>query len=827
MAIEDESARAGISDKPSEDTLLIDRRALAGIPASPDERIAPRVALALSGGGIRSATFSFGLLRALAKAGTLPHVDYLSTVSGGGYVGSAFARLFRKGRKPEEVRAGLASDDSVLLWWLRNNGRYLTPAGMRDVMQAFASISRGALSTHFEVGMLLVLCACVMLLPTIGLYLIPDVKAPDVSWGDSLRSHFLSPWWVLAAVPLFWAALEIFAFWFWRSPEDRESALVDRVVAGLVAVVAIVIGAALVFSSFWQFELWKMLLAVIAYPLLWTPLAALSVRTTERDENKQKLELAAARLKHTKGLANALSLLLLALAVGLTDVVSYQLVHKFEHLAVSGSFTGMAALVAIGHWVMSHWKPGAKAVKAVATRLGTSQLINLVGIVFLALVVLSWTSLVQWLTLPSNTWPFLATKGLPTGCAMAIEWIVLLVLPAAYVWFTRDGLETLNLSSLHNFYRARLERAYVSTGNSNRFDNAILGPKTLVDAMPDKMRVTKSMNGDDIPIAEHRPHEYGGPIHLVNCCVNQTVDDRTDEYNADRKGVALTISALGVETGTHLPDGSTPPGNLSQWTAISGAAASSGMGSQTTPGAAALLFFSGLRLGYWQSSLLGKRKPSGERDMFRPELIKAECFARFPGLRSPQWYVSDGGHFENTAVYALIKRKIELIVVADCGADPEYLFDDVENLVRKAAIDYAGRIEFVLPPAYTGTEPENDSDARLRGAVGLPRGADKQPVIRNREGDQWLLLARIRYLDGAIGTLVIVKPRVIPGLPLDAAGYASRNTVFPQQTTADQFFDEAQWEAYHQIGVHLGDILTPANLRMLCDWANPPVRPGS
>lgn len=48
---------------------------------------ADRVGLALSGGGIRSAIFNLGLLEALDQRGVLPLVDYLSTVSGGGYIG--------------------------------------------------------------------------------------------------------------------------------------------------------------------------------------------------------------------------------------------------------------------------------------------------------------------------------------------------------------------------------------------------------------------------------------------------------------------------------------------------------------------------------------------------------------------------------------------------------------------------------------------------------------------------------------------------------------------------------------------------------------------
>src|SRR4051794_34503351 len=49
------------------------------------------IGLAFSGGGIRSATFNLGVLQALAAHGLLPACDYLSTVSGGGYVGSWFA----------------------------------------------------------------------------------------------------------------------------------------------------------------------------------------------------------------------------------------------------------------------------------------------------------------------------------------------------------------------------------------------------------------------------------------------------------------------------------------------------------------------------------------------------------------------------------------------------------------------------------------------------------------------------------------------------------------------------------------------------------------
>ncbi|MGH7960197.1 MAG: hypothetical protein ACRERD_00030, partial [Candidatus Binatia bacterium] len=51
------------------------------------------IGLALSGGGIRSATTCLGMLQGLSRMGVLPMVDYLSAISGGGYIGSCLSAL--------------------------------------------------------------------------------------------------------------------------------------------------------------------------------------------------------------------------------------------------------------------------------------------------------------------------------------------------------------------------------------------------------------------------------------------------------------------------------------------------------------------------------------------------------------------------------------------------------------------------------------------------------------------------------------------------------------------------------------------------------------
>src|SRR5581483_1905379 len=62
--------------------------------------------LALSGGGIRSSTFALGVLQALAEKGYLRHFDYLSTVSGGGYIGSSLTWLLGRYWKRQDPKTG-------------------------------------------------------------------------------------------------------------------------------------------------------------------------------------------------------------------------------------------------------------------------------------------------------------------------------------------------------------------------------------------------------------------------------------------------------------------------------------------------------------------------------------------------------------------------------------------------------------------------------------------------------------------------------------------------------------------------------------------------
>jgi hypothetical protein len=92
-------------------------------------------ALCFSGGGIRSATFALGVAQGLAGRGLLKHFDYLSTVSGGGYIGSWLSSWIHRAGGSEKVFAALAGGraesptepEPPPLEHLRKYSNYLTP----------------------------------------------------------------------------------------------------------------------------------------------------------------------------------------------------------------------------------------------------------------------------------------------------------------------------------------------------------------------------------------------------------------------------------------------------------------------------------------------------------------------------------------------------------------------------------------------------------------------------------------------------------------------------------------------------------------------------
>ena len=137
------------------------------------------------------------------------------------------------------------------------------------------------------------------------------------------------------------------------------------------------------------------------------------------------------------------------------------------------------------------------------------------------------------------------------------------------------------------------------------------------------------------------------------------------------------------------------PLRLSQWTATSGAALSTGSGRNTKLSLSLLLGLLNVRLGYWWDSRIraGQRPGNYPPDFWRrllalpsylfrtQRMLLDEWRGYYAGPSQRFWYLSDGGHFEGTGVYELIRRQLPFMIAVDALTDPRYLFNDVP-LVR-------------------------------------------------------------------------------------------------------------------------------------------------
>lgn len=127
--------------------------------------------LAFSGGGIRSATFNLGIIQALSELKLLRQFDYLSTISGGGYIGgwlTAFIHRCANGDvKQAEETLHTGGREAGVLRFLRSYSNYLTPRlGLisPDTLTAIATYVR---NLYLNLSLLLLYLAVILIVPRI------------------------------------------------------------------------------------------------------------------------------------------------------------------------------------------------------------------------------------------------------------------------------------------------------------------------------------------------------------------------------------------------------------------------------------------------------------------------------------------------------------------------------------------------------------------------------------------------------------------------------------------------------------------------------------
>lgn len=153
------------------------------------------IGLAISGGGIRSATFGLGVLQALKAKGLLEKFDYLSTVSGGGYIGGWLtANCKRADQRKETPWLSSKADWSQSIWHLRRYSNYLSPNLSLLSADTWSMVAIWLRNTLLLQLMIVMAIASVLLIPRLALPAIDLGGYAPLRWGMAALFIYLIVW---------------------------------------------------------------------------------------------------------------------------------------------------------------------------------------------------------------------------------------------------------------------------------------------------------------------------------------------------------------------------------------------------------------------------------------------------------------------------------------------------------------------------------------------------------------------------------------------------------------------------------------------------------
>jgi len=858
-------------------------------------------ALCISGGGIRSASFSQGVIEALAchprpdaanphperAVGSAPdsllgQFNYLSTVSGGGYVGSWLSAWVSREHLPGgggwpsvwEKLTGARADDpdkeAAQIHWLRTYSNYLTPKlGLTsaDTWGGIAIVLRNLILNWFV--LLPVLAAILLALKLVVIALVwISVLDPrydlqrDIFWALLILglifllaalyfsnrqrpTHGPSPadqsaflkWDLLPgclaalllsfvlAVPQaeIWARaslatggsptpLGIVGFavagavlcalsWILARPQEPGKLAADFVswtIAGLVFGALVSLGVYFYFSSpakvIWLFKEKEVLqlkakeTLLLIFGVPWGVLSGLVAEMIFVGLTKDMPGSDSDRewLGRAAGWYLAIAL---AWPVAMILVLFGPILAKFFYGEVSTWITagGAGAITALlGKSNATPAKGEARGWKV----LSLNVILAIAAIVFAVALVVGLSALLDRIlvgrplvfVLPSEV-VLNELPGWPGGWKVPAALGLVLIVGAVASWRVN-----INRFSLHALYRNRIIRGFLGASNPNRNPNRFTGFDEK-----DNLHFHELWPRDDTT-RNVGPSNWR-PFHVVNMALNLAATK--DLAWQERKAESFTASPLhsgssqlGYRDSRTYGDGNGI--SLGTAVAISGAAASPNMGYHSSPPLALLLTLFNVRLGWW----LGNPGSAGEKTYTRsspPFAIKPLLFELFGQTTNTSDYVylSDGGHFENLALYEMVRRRCRHILVIDAGCDKEFAFGDLGSAVRKIWIDFGIRITF-----------SNLKALKFREEKGVEYKTDEPPFYT---------VGIIHYPEAATdeehGVILYIKPCYLGGRITNAGirNYATANLDFPHQSTGNQWFSESQLESYRALGFEMMD----------------------
>ncbi len=175
-----------------------------------------------------------------------------------------------------------------------------------------------------------------------------------------------------------------------------------------------------------------------------------------------------------------------------------------------------------------------------------------------------------------------------------------------------------------------------------------------------------------------------------------------------------------------------------------------------------------------------------------------ESFGRW-NLREDERHIllTDGGHFENLGLYELLRRRMKVIIACDGGADPNYSFGDLSNALEKARADF-GTLVHITSADLDKLIPHPIHSDCSNNELELPMAtqgyliAQIEYAASNGSG---VAPAKKEY-----GVLIYITTTFFKELDASLHGYRQSHPKFPDEPTSDQFFDEKQFESYRELG---------------------------
>ncbi|HXT21480.1 MAG TPA: patatin-like phospholipase family protein [Thermoanaerobaculia bacterium] len=824
--------------------------------------------LCLSGGGIRSATFGLGVLQAFAKHNLLARFDYLSTVSGGGFIGSCLTSLLSrprgsKTREPWRYEIGLdgktfpltglspeepdrlAADTRLhvrnQMHHLRTHSEYLmSHRGIlsRDVLRAVGQICGGIAYTLTIYVLLLVLS--VTLLHVLVSTLDPDLRLlepkaaiavkPDLEGLKYVKAFFAEAWRQRIQVPLVeiataanlkWSGIALLAGFAWAGAwllwlerrlerlarDGDEDFTVQR--AGWSA------DDEREAHVVWRFNVASVLIATALT-------AAVSAKHTG---------FATSRLWHS-GLALPVAFAVggvaaMLLLVGLYETFSRHVDSRRDRRrrSLRGAMIGSA-------WLGLFGAAGTPLFLIAVAALG-----NLPFKLFEALLMLAVGYLLaRKPTAKAGLFGALRLGARPVLTAVTVAFLLITIAGISQALLWAYGLSPVtapltalatclaaaavlalvgiaidaNRASPHYFYRDRLTEAYLQTTSPVlRRDGA--GLEDLQQGKP----VTLLRNDEDLLLRNAGVEVDGqggrrqhGPYHLVVAALNLRGSDELNRrsFLSDHFLFSPGFVGSSVTGFARTDDYEGGQVRLARTMAISGAAVASaaGMNSFWAQSFFATLF--NVRLGYWMENPWW------------------EARRRVLGKRSPRFPFWPAYLLRELSGKTHARGK--LINLSDGGhtGDNLGLLPLLERrcnfiVIADAEADAAhGFGSFMNAVRMAQVELDVEIDV------------DLGPIQRRKKQDEGYELSESAVAFGKIhypertgadgktvtppeGRLVYVKAAAArfafgsegTPLPVHVTAYLRENDTFPHQGTVDQFFDDAQFESYRALGFHVAE----------------------